>query len=175
MDCEGRAVSFSRTGTSVICSGLEQLFPAFPNVCSESGVFQAVQRRVLPITNGEKLLEVNNNVRARFESDRKTETQYSIYYKVTPMNKGCVACGCQLIPLSGSAQRKTIILLYPILRTLHSCEEPTQELLRIKNDISSCSGTFQRSVYLIFSTITALSYDRPIRVKHSTNWVTSKF
>ena len=24
------------------------------------------------------------------------------------MNRGCVACGCQLIPLSGSAQRKTI-------------------------------------------------------------------
>ena len=30
------------------------------------------------------------------------------------MNNGCVACGCQLIPLSGSTQRETIILLkYP--------------------------------------------------------------
>ena len=28
-------------------------------------------------------------------------------YKLTPMNSGCVACGCQLIPLSGSAQRET--------------------------------------------------------------------
>ena len=26
------------------------------------------------------------------------------------MNSGCVACGCQLIPLSGSAQRETIFL-----------------------------------------------------------------
>ena len=25
------------------------------------------------------------------------------------MNSGCVACGCQLIPLSGSAQRETIV------------------------------------------------------------------
>ena len=29
-------------------------------------------------------------------------------YKLTSMNIGCVACGCQLIPLSGSAQRETI-------------------------------------------------------------------
>ena len=25
------------------------------------------------------------------------------------MNSGCVACGCQLIPLSGSAQRETVV------------------------------------------------------------------
>ena len=33
-------------------------------------------------------------------------------YKLTPMNSGCVACGCQLIPLSGSAQRETMARHY---------------------------------------------------------------
>ena len=39
----------------------------------------------------------------------ETEIQYSMQYKLTPMNSGCVARGCQLIPLSGSAQRETIV------------------------------------------------------------------
>lgn len=33
----------------------------------------------------------------------KTEIQYSIQYKVTPINRGCDACGGQVMPLSGSA------------------------------------------------------------------------
>ena len=76
MDCEGGAVSSSTTEISGICSGPVQLFPDFPNVCSESGVLQPVQRRVLPIINREnfhereKLHEVEKQC-DRFESDRK--------------------------------------------------------------------------------------------------------
>ena len=36
------------------------------------------------------------------------------------MNSGCVACGCQLIPLSGSAQRETIGLVNVLIFALFS-------------------------------------------------------
>ena len=39
----------------------------------------------------------------------KLKYNISMQYKLTPMNSGCVACCCQLIPLSGSAQRETIV------------------------------------------------------------------
>ena len=49
----------------------------------------------------------------RKEKLHEVEIQYSMQYKLTPMNSGCVACGCQLIPLCESAQRETISNLYP--------------------------------------------------------------
>ena len=54
MDCKGKVVYSSTTETSGNCSGQEQLFPGFSNVCSESGLLQPAQRRVLPMINGEK-------------------------------------------------------------------------------------------------------------------------
>ena len=76
MDCEGRAVPSSTTETSRKCPGPKQLFPGFPNGCSESGVLQPVQRRVLPMTNREKQHEKGEKLHEkekqcdRFESDR---------------------------------------------------------------------------------------------------------
>ena len=58
---------------------------------------------------GEKLHEVEKQYDL-FESDKKLK--YNIACNInfkTPMNSGCAACGCQLIPLSGSAQRETIV------------------------------------------------------------------
>ena len=64
---------------------------------------------------GEKLQEVEKQC-DRFESDTiydirytKYEIRYSMQYKLTRMNSECVACGCQLITLSGSAPRETIL------------------------------------------------------------------
>ena len=54
MNYEGWAVSSSTKETSGKCFSPEQLYPGFPNVCSESGVLQPVQRRVLLLTNSEK-------------------------------------------------------------------------------------------------------------------------
>ena len=61
---------------------------------------------------GEKLHEVekNNMTTSRVIEKLKHNTAYNIKYHLREcMNKGCVACVCQLIHLSGSAQRKTII------------------------------------------------------------------
>ena len=45
------------------------------------------------------------------------EIQYTcgMQYKVMSMNSGCVACRCQLIPLSGSAQRETISGIHSLI------------------------------------------------------------
>ena len=58
-------------------------------------------------------------------------------YKLMPMNSGFVACGCQLIPLSGSAQRETIGI-GPIVECKHF-RHPADEQLRIL-DISSSNN-----------------------------------
>ena len=77
------------------------------NVCSESGILHPVQQRVLPMINRDKnYTRQKNNVTASRVIE--TEIQYSMQCKIMPMNSECVACGCQLIPLSGSIQRETI-------------------------------------------------------------------
>ena len=52
--CEGKAVSSATTETSGNCSAQEDLFPGFPNACSESGILHPVQRWVLPMINRDK-------------------------------------------------------------------------------------------------------------------------
>lgn len=41
----------------------------------------------------------------------ETEIQYGIQYKVTPINWGCDAYGCQVIPLSGRALKTNITIV----------------------------------------------------------------
>ena len=44
----------------------------------------------------------------RYESDREIEIQYRINQNLVTFERGCVSCGCQLIPLRGNAHRITI-------------------------------------------------------------------
>ena len=104
--CEGKAVSSSTTETSGNCSAQEDLFPSFPNVCSESASYTQYNDEFYPwlteikTTRGRKTMWPVRVI--------ETEIQYSMQCKIMPMNSECVACGCQLIPLSGSVQRETI-------------------------------------------------------------------
>ena len=68
------------------------------------------------------------------------------------MNSGFVACGCQLIPLSGSAQRETIGI-GPIVECKHF-RHPADEQLRISIEFQATTICRLSSLILYFNPTT---------------------